>query len=87
MNRRFFRNLILIAGGLGSAFTASGQDNDNDLNEGADMMNARRDQYVARIPLGWMGTAEEVAQTVVMVIGNAYMTGQTVQLNGGTHFI
>jgi 3-oxoacyl-[acyl-carrier protein] reductase len=34
-----------------------------------------------------MGTAEEVAQTVVMVIGNAYMTGQTVQLNGGTHFI
>jgi 3-oxoacyl-[acyl-carrier protein] reductase len=52
-----------------------------------DMMNARRDQYVARIPLGRMGTAEEVAQTVVMVIGNAYMTGQTVQLNGGTHFI
>jgi 3-oxoacyl-[acyl-carrier protein] reductase len=52
-----------------------------------DMMSARRDQYVARIPLGRMGTAEEVAQTVVMVIGNAYMTGQTVQLNGGTHFI
>ena len=52
-----------------------------------DMMSARRDQYVARIPLGRMGTAEEVAQTVVMVIGNAYMTGQTVQLNGGRHFI
>jgi len=52
-----------------------------------DMMSARRDQYVARIPLGRMGTAEEVAQTVVMIIGNAYMTGQTVQLNGGTHFI
>jgi 3-oxoacyl-[acyl-carrier protein] reductase len=52
-----------------------------------DMMHARRDQYVARIPLGRMGTPEEVAQTVVMVLGNEYMTGQTVQLNGGTHFI
>jgi 3-oxoacyl-[acyl-carrier protein] reductase len=52
-----------------------------------DMMNARREQYAARIPLGRMGTAEEVAQVVVMVIGNEYMTGQTVQLNGGTHFI
>src|SRR5579872_4525879 len=52
-----------------------------------DMMNARRDQYVARIPLGRMGTPEEVAQVVLMVIGNEYMTGQTVQLNGGTHFI
>jgi 3-oxoacyl-[acyl-carrier protein] reductase len=52
-----------------------------------DMMNARRDQYVARIPLGRMGTAEEVAQAVLMVVGNEYMTGQTVQLNGGTNFI
>ena len=52
-----------------------------------DMMNARRDQYVARIPLGRMGTAEEVAQAVVMVVGNEYMTGQTIQLNGGTNFI
>jgi 3-oxoacyl-[acyl-carrier protein] reductase len=52
-----------------------------------DMMHARRDQYVARIPLGRMGTPEEVAQTVIMVLGNEYMTGQTVQLNGGTHFI
>jgi 3-oxoacyl-[acyl-carrier protein] reductase len=51
-----------------------------------DMMNARRDQYVARIPLGRMGTAEEVAQAV-LVAGNEYMTGQTVQLNGGTNFI
>ena len=52
-----------------------------------DMMNARRDQYVSRIPLGRMGTAEEVAQAVLMVIGNEYMTGQTIQLNGGTNFI
>jgi 3-oxoacyl-[acyl-carrier protein] reductase len=52
-----------------------------------DMMNTRRDQYVARIPLGRMGTAEEVAQVVVMVTANEYMTGQTIQLNGGTNFI
>jgi 3-oxoacyl-[acyl-carrier protein] reductase len=52
-----------------------------------DMMNARRDQYVSRIPLGRMGTAEEVAQAVLMVIGNEYMTGQTIQLNGGTNFL
>ena len=52
-----------------------------------DMMNARRDQYVARIPLGRMGTAEEVAQAVLMAVGNEYMTGQTIQLNGGTNFI
>ena len=52
-----------------------------------DMMSARRDEYVKRIPLGRMGTADEVAQAVLMVVGNPYMTGQTVQLNGGTQFI
>jgi 3-oxoacyl-[acyl-carrier protein] reductase len=52
-----------------------------------DMMSARRDQYVARIPLGRMGTPAEVAQVVLLVMGNEYMTGQTVQLNGGTSFI
>ncbi len=35
-----------------------------------EMMNERRDQYVARIPLGRMGAPEEVAQLVVMVLGN-----------------
>ena len=34
-----------------------------------------------------MGTPEEVAQAVLLVLGNPYMTGQTVQLNGGTNFI
>ena len=52
-----------------------------------DMMSARRDEYVKRIPPGRMGTPEEVAQAVLMVVGNPYMTGQTVQLNGGTQFI
>jgi 3-oxoacyl-[acyl-carrier protein] reductase len=37
----------------------------------------------SRIPLGRFGTAEECAQVVMMLIGNAYMTGQTVALSGG----
>jgi 3-oxoacyl-[acyl-carrier protein] reductase len=41
----------------------------------------------SRIPVGRMGTAEEVAQAVLLVMGNAYMTGQTIQLNGGLNFI
>jgi len=52
-----------------------------------DMTRARRDEIVPRIPLGRMGYPKEVAQAVLMVIGNPYMTGQTVQLNGGTNFI
>ncbi len=40
----------------------------------------------ARIPLGRFGTPEECAQAVLMVIGNGYMTGQTVALNGGMSF-
>jgi 3-oxoacyl-[acyl-carrier protein] reductase len=51
-----------------------------------DMMRGRED-LVARIPLGRLGRPDEVAQAVLMVAGNAYMTGQTVQVNGGTNFI
>jgi 3-oxoacyl-[acyl-carrier protein] reductase len=52
-----------------------------------DMMRERQREYEARIPLGRMGTAGEVAEAVLMVVGNAYMTGQTVQMNGGIQFI
>lgn len=40
----------------------------------------------ARIPVGRFGTTEEVAQAVLMVIGNPFMTGQTIALNGGMLF-
>jgi 3-oxoacyl-[acyl-carrier protein] reductase len=49
-------------------------------------MLAGRSEMAAKIPLGRLGLPEEVAQVVLMVIGNAYMTGQTVQVNGGMHF-
>jgi 3-oxoacyl-[acyl-carrier protein] reductase len=51
-----------------------------------DMMRGR-EELVARIPLGRLGHVEEVAQAVLMVAGNAFITGQTVQVNGGTNFI
>jgi len=41
----------------------------------------------ARLPLGRFGTPEECAQAVLMVIGNAYMTGQTIALSGGMSFL
>ena len=51
-----------------------------------DMMGGRTD-LARNIPLGRMGQAEEVAQAVAMVLGNDYMTGQTIVLNGGMAFI
>jgi 3-oxoacyl-[acyl-carrier protein] reductase len=51
-----------------------------------DMMAGRTD-LARNIPLGRMGQPNEVAQSVLMVLGNDYMTGQTVLLNGGMAFI
>ncbi|MGY3606777.1 MULTISPECIES: SDR family NAD(P)-dependent oxidoreductase [unclassified Bradyrhizobium] len=50
-----------------------------------DMMKGQPN-LVSRIPLGRFGTADEVAQAVMMLIGNAYMTGQTVAMSGGMAF-
>jgi 3-oxoacyl-[acyl-carrier protein] reductase len=50
-----------------------------------DMMKGQP-QLVSRIPLGRFGTAEEVASAVLMLIDNAYMTGQTVAMSGGMAF-
>jgi 3-oxoacyl-[acyl-carrier protein] reductase len=51
-----------------------------------DMMRGRTD-LARNIPLGRLGQSHEVAQSVLMVLGNDYMTGQTVLLNGGMAFI
>ena len=51
-----------------------------------DMMKGRAD-LARNIPLGRLGQPEEVAQAVAMVLGNDYMTGQTIILNGGMAFI
>jgi 3-oxoacyl-[acyl-carrier protein] reductase len=51
-----------------------------------DMMRGRP-ELASRIPLGRFGSPEEVANGVLMVLGNEYMTGQTIMLNGGMAFI
>jgi 3-oxoacyl-[acyl-carrier protein] reductase len=51
-----------------------------------EMTSANSLADAVRIPVGRLGSGEEVAQVVLMVLGNAYMTGQTVQVNGGLHF-
>jgi 3-oxoacyl-[acyl-carrier protein] reductase len=51
-----------------------------------DMVRSGVASSPTRIPLGRFGTSEEVAQVVLMLIGNGYMTGQTVALSGGMAF-
>jgi 3-oxoacyl-[acyl-carrier protein] reductase len=51
-----------------------------------DMMRGRPD-LARNIPLGRLGRPNEVAQAVLMALGNDYMTGQTIALNGGMAFI
>ncbi len=51
-----------------------------------EMIAPHRSANVDKIPVGRLGTSEEIAQVVVMVATNAYMTGQTVAVNGGMHF-
>jgi 3-oxoacyl-[acyl-carrier protein] reductase len=51
-----------------------------------DMTELSPAEAAKRIPVGRMGRPEEVAQVVAMVVANSYMTGQTVQVNGGLHF-
>ena len=51
-----------------------------------DMSTSFPADVAKRIPIGRMGTPEEVAQVVVMVVANPYITGQTVPVNGGVHF-
>jgi 3-oxoacyl-[acyl-carrier protein] reductase len=40
----------------------------------------------ARIPVGRAAMGEEIAQAVVLLVSNAYMTGQTIAVNGGALF-
>jgi 3-oxoacyl-[acyl-carrier protein] reductase len=50
-------------------------------------INSKRGQKKIKrdILLGRTGTPQEVAQTVVSVLGNTYMTGQTINVNGGLY--
>jgi 3-oxoacyl-[acyl-carrier protein] reductase len=52
-----------------------------------DMVRQGLASAASRIPLGRFGTPDECSQVVMMLIGNAYMTGQTVALSGGLSFL
>jgi len=41
---------------------------------------------VNRIPVGRAGLGDEIAQAVLMLASNGYMTGQTIGVNGGSLF-
>ena len=38
------------------------------------------------IPLGRPATSEEIADSVLFVIGNGYVTGETININGGMYY-
>jgi 3-oxoacyl-[acyl-carrier protein] reductase len=40
----------------------------------------------ARIPMGHVGTGEDIARAVVFLVDDGYVTGQTLAVNGGTLF-
>jgi 3-oxoacyl-[acyl-carrier protein] reductase len=42
---------------------------------------------VARIPSGRMGEAEDVAEATILFVHNAFITGQTIAVNGGLMFL
>ena len=50
-----------------------------------DMMKGQPN-LASRIPLGRLGRPEEVSTAVMMLIGNPYMTGQTIAMSGGMAF-
>ena len=48
-----------------------------------DMVHAIPGARPALIPVGRFGTVEEVADVVLMLVRNGYITGQTINVNGG----
>lgn len=49
-------------------------------------MIASRRKRPDRIPVGRLGLPEEVAEMALALLSNGYVTGQTVQVNGGVYF-
>jgi 3-oxoacyl-[acyl-carrier protein] reductase len=42
--------------------------------------------FVARIPVGRIGASDEIAQAVMLLVRDAYITGQTLAVNGSGLF-
>ena len=50
---------------------------------GDDMPESDRQEYLKRVPLGRVGTPEEVADAVLFLSKATYITGQIIRLDGG----
>jgi 3-oxoacyl-[acyl-carrier protein] reductase len=50
-----------------------------------DMLAGIPDPHPDRIPVGRVGKVEEIAQAAVMLAANGYITGQTINVNGGMY--
>jgi 3-oxoacyl-[acyl-carrier protein] reductase len=48
-----------------------------------EMVTSNPNAQPAHIPVGRFGSVDEVAQMAVMLVRNGYMTGQTINVNGG----
>lgn len=46
-----------------------------------------REEYVANTPLGRSGEPSEIAEAVRYLLGAAWVTGETLQINGGAHLM
>jgi 3-oxoacyl-[acyl-carrier protein] reductase len=51
------------------------------------LTDEQRDALTTRIPLGRLGTPEDVANVVAFVVSDdaSYITGATIQVNGGMY--
>lgn len=54
---------------------------DTDMNK--ELSKEEIEETEKEIPLGRKGTAEEVANAVYMLLGNSYITGQVINVDGG----
>jgi len=50
-----------------------------------DMIRGHQRATPDRIPIGRLGHPEEIAETVVLLARNGYITGQTINVNGGAY--
>ena len=49
----------------------------------------QKEALASQIPMGRLGTVDEVAQTVLFLAGDggSYITGQTLHVNGGMYTV
>jgi 3-oxoacyl-[acyl-carrier protein] reductase len=50
-----------------------------------DMLGDLKSADAARLPVGRFGSPDEIAQAVILLVNNGYITNQTINVNGGIH--